>query len=108
MRAALLRCIIPHMKARPVISRRNPFSDGSFVSLKVWQVPPSPRTPEGFKYSFVYIDKDGNRVLGYDNAEGKGHHRHKAGREEPSPFTDVDDLLERFQKDVMELRRGKP
>ena len=107
-RNGLLRCIIPYMTARLVISRRNPFADGSFVALKVWQVPPSPRTPEGFKYSFVYIDKEGHRVLGYDNAEGKGHHRHEGAHETPVPFTTVDDLLERFQDEVAKLRRGKP
>ena len=31
--------------------------------------------PFGIKYSVVYI-KDGKRVLGYDNAEGKGDHKH--------------------------------
>jgi hypothetical protein len=95
------------MRARLIISRRDPFSDGSFVALKVWQVPPSPRTPEGFKYSFVFIDKDGRRVLGYDNAEGKGHHRHEGGRETPLAFTTVDALLGRFQKEVKERRRAK-
>jgi hypothetical protein len=95
------------MKAVLAVHRHEPFSDGSFLVLKVWKVPPSPRMPEGLKYSFVYIDGDGNRVLGYDNAEGKGHHRHEGGRETPARFIDVDDLLERFKKEVMDLRRGK-
>ena len=31
--------------------------------------------PHGVKYSIVYI-KGGKRLAGYDNAEGKGDHRH--------------------------------
>ena len=49
--------------------------DGSIVEVKMWQVPPSPDKLHGYKYSLVYI-VDGKRVIGYDNAEGKGDHRH--------------------------------
>jgi len=48
------------------------YADGEIVEVKVWSVRPSPAKPEGIKYSLVYIGKDGTRILGYDNAEGKG------------------------------------
>jgi len=43
--------------------------------MKIWQVPVSEDKPHGYKYSLVYI-VGGERLIGYDNAEGKGDHRH--------------------------------
>lgn len=51
------------------------FVDASFQEVKIWKVPESKDKPHGLKYSFAYIVK-GERVVGYDNAEGKGDHRH--------------------------------
>ncbi len=45
------------------------------VEIKIWKVPRSEEYPEGFKYSLVYVRK-GKRVLGYDNYQGHGHHKH--------------------------------
>jgi len=44
---------------------------GNTIEIKMWSVPPTPDKPDGYKYSLVYI-VNGQRVLGYDNAEGKG------------------------------------
>ena len=74
--------------------------------VKAWAVAPSPAKPEGLKYSLVYIGKDGTRILGYDNAEGKGHHTHLGGRESPSEFTNIERLIEQFGQEVAHLRRG--
>jgi hypothetical protein len=41
----------------------------------IWRAPKSEDKPFGVKYSIVYI-KDGKRLVGYDNAEGKGDHKH--------------------------------
>lgn len=47
--------------------------------------------PHGYKYSFVYVVK-GKRVIGYNNAEGKGDHRHYGDKEEVYTFKSVDKL----------------
>lgn len=81
------------------------YADGEIVEVKAWAVTPSPAKPEGIKYSFVYIGKDGTRILGYDNAEGKGHHKHLGGRELPCEFTSIEGLVERFDREVAHFRR---
>jgi len=74
------------------------------VEIKLWKVPPSLDKPEGYKYSLVYIVK-GRRVIGYDNAEGKGHHRHCGSREEPYTFTTLRQLADDFLADVEQFKR---
>ena len=71
-----------HKKAILLFHKKYEYADGEIVEVKAWAVPPSPAKPEGIKYSFVYIGKEGTRILGYDNAEGKGHHKHLGGREQ--------------------------
>jgi len=63
------------MKARLVWHKKKIYEDESILEIKIWQIPKSEKFPFGYKYSFVYIQK-GVRVIGYDNAEGKGDHRH--------------------------------
>lgn len=94
-----------HRKAVLLFHEKYEYSDGEIVETKVWAVPPSPAKPEGIKYSFVYIAKDGVRILGYDNAEGKGHHKHFGGRETPTEFMGIGLLIERFGQEVTHLRR---
>ena len=77
------------------------------LEMKAWAVPKVPRTPQGIKYSLVYIDEDGNRVLGYDNAEGKGHHRHEGSGEAVIDFESIEMLAEQFLKEVDVLRRKR-
>lgn len=74
--------------------------------MKLWMVPRSKRAPSGLKYSLVYI-REGKRIIGYDNAEGKGHHRHYKGREFVCDFRGVDNLIHDFYEDVEKLRRGE-
>jgi hypothetical protein len=76
-------------KARRLFRLRRDLPDGSIVAMRAWLVPKSSRTPEGFKYSLVYIDPQGRRALGYDNAEGKGHHRHEGNTETPVDFESI-------------------
>lgn len=92
-------------KAVLLFHKKYEYSDGEIVEVKGWAVPPSPAKPEGIKYSLVYIGKDGTRILGYDNAEGKGHHRHLGGRESPFEFTSIERLVERFTAEVGHFRR---
>jgi len=51
--------------------------------------------------------KAGKRIVGYDNAEGKGNHRHYKDREEPYSFRGVDVLINDFYRDVGKIRRGE-
>lgn len=72
--------------------------------MKAWAVPRNSRKPEGLKYSLAYIDASGRRILGYDNAEGKGHHRHCGDAETPFEFKGIDELKERFRDEVKRLK----
>jgi hypothetical protein len=74
--------------------------------VKLWKVPASKDKLHGLKYSLVYI-REGKKVIGYDNAEGGGDHRHHGQKEYRYQFRDVDSLIEDFVKDVDSLRRGK-
>ena len=95
------------MKGKLIRSIKVREDDGSIMEIKLWQVPSSGDKPHGYKYSLVYIVKN-ERVIGYDNAEGKGDHRHYHEREEPYGFKDVESLLRDFQNDVERYRRGRP
>ena len=53
--------------------------------MKIWQVPHSKDKPYGLKYSLVYV-REGRRIIGYDNAEGKRDHRHYRNKEYPYHF----------------------
>jgi Family of unknown function (DUF6516) len=75
------------------------------VEIKIWQVPKSDDKPFGIKYSIVYI-KDGKRVLGYDNAEGKGDHKHFRANETPYKFSSIWNLLRDFKKELKQIRGG--
>ena len=62
--------------------------------------------PHGLKYSLVYIEK-GKRIIGYDNAEGKGDHRHYLDKEYPYKFTSIDKLIEDFWADLQFFKEEK-
>ena len=73
--------------------------------MKIWQVPHSKVKPHGLKYSLVYIRK-GERIVGYDNAERKGDHKHFRGDEIPYDFKDMDTLISDFYMDIQGLMEG--
>lgn len=95
---------IPHNRAKLLFRHKYRYLDGAIVEARVWIVPPGPAIPEGLKYSLVYVDRFGRRVLGYDNAERKGHHRHAGGNEEPAVFRGIWDLTFRFLAEVKAIR----
>lgn len=73
---------------------------GNTIEIKIWQLArASQDKPHGLRYSFAYI-VDGKRVVGYDNGEGKGDHRHYRGKEEPYLFVDIDRLFDDFYADT--------
>jgi hypothetical protein len=74
---------------------------------EVWQDPGGAVV----RYNLAFINhalcaKDNGRVLGYDNRHGD-HHRHFVGAEEKVAFITYEKLLERFLKEVRELRQKK-
>jgi len=88
--------LVRHIKVRE--------DTGNIIEVKLWQVSPSLDKPHGYKYSLVYIVK-GKRVIGYDNAEGKGDHRHYGGKEEVYMFESVDKLFEDFYNDIKRVKK---
>jgi hypothetical protein len=93
------------MKSTLVFYRKNILKNGDMVEMKIWQVPHSKVKPHGLKYSLVYIRK-GERIVGYDNAEGKGDHKHSWGNEIPYNFKDMDALISDFYSDIEGLMEG--
>lgn len=76
---------------------------GNTVEMKIWKIPLSEDKPHGFKYSLVYI-AERKRVIGYDNAEGKGDHRHFIGKESSYPFRGLRRLVRDFETDVQSYK----
>jgi hypothetical protein len=80
---------------------------GNIIEIKMWQLSePTEDKPHGYKYSLVYIVK-GIRVVGYDNAEGKGDHRHIKEVIEPYRFVGLRKLAHDFYRDVERYKRGE-
>ena len=80
---------------------------GNVVEIRMWQLPePSKDKPHGYKYSLVYI-VEGVRVIGYDNSEGKGDHRHREGKTNSYHFVSLRKLANDFLRDVEKYRRGE-
>jgi len=92
-----------YMKAEPLLIRKRVYPNGDIVEIRAWIVAKSNDKPHGFKYSLVFI-RDGKRVVGYDNAEGRGDHRHYRGREQPYTFRDIDQLLSDFFEDIRRFK----
>ena len=76
---------MPSMKAELLHHTKKVNPDGDIIEIKIWKVPVSDDKPFGVKYSLVFV-RDGKRVICYDNAEGKGDHKHIGDRELPYNF----------------------
>ena len=77
------------------------------IEVKMWQLPEQTKDrPHGYKYSLVYI-VDGKRIIGYDNAERKGDHRHIKNMTEPYNFVSLDKTAADFYKDIERYKRGE-
>ncbi|MEW6740025.1 MAG: toxin-antitoxin system TumE family protein [Nitrospirota bacterium] len=93
------------MSVELLFYRKNVETNGDIVEMKIWQVPHSKEKPHGLKYSLVYV-REGKRIIGYDNAEGKGDHKHYRNKEYPYRFNDVDTLIKDFYDAVEKAKRG--
>jgi hypothetical protein len=87
-----------------IIIHTKEIKEHEIVEIKVWRVPRTRNTPDGVKISLVYV-QNGKRLIGYDNAEGKGYHRHFMNQEETYTFSNVRTLLDDFKKDIRTIRR---
>lgn len=48
----------------------NPMDNGHWAKFEVYEVAPTEAIPHGIKYSLTLHDRNGRRVLGFDNAHG--------------------------------------
>jgi len=88
------------MKTELVFHQKVTGEKGDTVEIKIWKLSAStPDKPHGFRYSLAYIF-NGRRVIGYDNAERKGDHRHYQNKEEPYQFETIDKLFRDFYRDI--------
>lgn len=78
---------------------------GNTVEIKLWKIPPTPDKPQGYKYSLAYI-VTGERVIGYDNSEQKGDHRHYGRLEEAYAFSTLRQLADDFLADIERFKRS--
>ncbi len=79
---------------------------GNTIEVKMWQLSkPAKDKPYGYKYSLVYVVA-GERMIGYDNAEGKGDHRHYGDRELPYRFRSLRQVAQDFYDDVARYKKG--
>jgi hypothetical protein len=77
------------------------------IEIKMWKLPkPTVDKPHGYKYSLVYIVGH-IRVIGYDNSEGKGDHRHIKNKTETYRFINLKRLAHDFYNDVEKYKGGE-
>ena len=91
------------MRGKLVLHQKITDELGNTVEMKIWSVPTSEGKPHGYKYSLVYI-VGGERLIGYDNAEGKGDHRHFKEKESSYPFRGLRRLVRDFEADVQSYK----
>ena len=88
------------MKAELVVHQKVTDEQGNTIEIKIWQLlTANADKPHGWRYSLAYI-VGGKRLVGYDNGEGKGDHRHYREKEEPYRFDGIDRLFDDFYADI--------
>lgn len=93
------------MSAVELMNTRIQIADNAFATIRILQVDPAIKgSAHQYKYSLAYI-VDGVCVMRYDNERGKGDHKHIGDSEYVISFTDISDLIRRFQADINQLRR---
>ncbi len=98
--------IIPSVKGTLILHTKVREDTGNIVEVKLWKVHPSKDKPHGYKYSLVYVIEN-ERIIGYDNAEGKGDHRHIRELIEPYHFISLKKLAHDFFRDIERYKRGE-
>lgn len=76
--------------------------NGDIIEMRILRVPQNEIYPEGVRYAVVYI-RNRKRLVGYDNFERKGHHKHLESRELPYLFESVEKLIYDFREDIKKV-----
>jgi hypothetical protein len=94
-------------KPRAILLQHDDIYDeeGWRITIKIWKVPVSRKSPDGIDYSLSLLSPEGERVVGYDNHWPKGHHRHVSTEEGPYGYRGIDALIADFKSDVLRIRR---
>ena len=94
------------MKAKLTYREKYIYADGAIREMVLWQLPKKiGEKLYGLKYRLYYGHAGGTCIVRYDNETRKGDHRHIRGQEEPYQFTDVENLVADFLKDIEKARR---
>ena len=95
------------MKAVRIFYDKTVLPDGDVVEMTIRQLPQSTQErPHGLKYSLFYGGHEG-RIVGYDNEQGKGDHKHLRDVESRYKFIDVETLVADFLADVERMRNER-
>ena len=84
---------------REIFYTKQEFKNGDIIEINIIEVEKSESHPEGRKYSMVFI-KNNKRVIGYNNHQGHGHHKHIKGKTYPYEYTDEWQTVQDFMNDV--------
>ncbi len=88
---------------------------GHWVRFVVTQVPATPEKPHGLDYSLTLHARNGERLVGFDNAHPVGEqkrgdaqdHRHRIRTIKPYQYTDSATLLADFWTEVDSVLKGR-
>jgi hypothetical protein len=88
---------------------------GLWVQFVVTKVSPSPDKPHGLDYSLTLHDRNGERLVGYDNAHPVGKqrrgepqdHRHRIRTVSPYEYADAAKLLSDFWMEVDSVLKSR-
>lgn len=82
-------------------------SQGYWTKFEAQRLDSTEERPHGIRYSLTLHDRQGNRVLGFDNAHAVGRkrtydhrHRHSNDKGIPYEFVDAHQLLKDFWAEV--------
>ena len=96
--------------------------DGSWIKFEIKRVKPNKKRPHGLSYSLTLHDRDGVRLIGFDNAHGlplsgssfkrqqaTNDHWHRTSNDpgRPYQFKDAASLIEDFFKQVEQVLRSR-
>ena len=90
-----------NMKARLVLWQKNTLKDRYILEMKIYEVDPSERNPDGVKYSLILADLWTGKSVPMDNHHPKGPHVHVDNHESEYSFETVDMLVEDFKQLVL-------
>ena len=89
------------MKAMLLARSKEIRDDGTLVEVVVWELSePLPPSAHSFKYRLFYGVAGSCRVR-YDNERGKGDRRHIGEYEYLYDFTTIEQLLDDFERDIL-------